>query len=54
MKKEKQLRIRITEEQLKRLMDRLVLTEINSRSEFVRTAIDDKLRKIDRNEKKQF
>lgn len=52
-KKGKQLRIRITEDQLNRLMDTLIIEEINSRSEFVRTAIDEKLKKTTINEGKK-
>jgi len=43
MKKEKHLRIRITESQFKRLIDNIVLTEEQSKSEFVRQAINEKL-----------
>jgi hypothetical protein len=43
MKKEKHLRIRITESQFKRLIDNVLLTEEKSKSEFIRQAINEKI-----------
>jgi hypothetical protein len=43
MKKEKHLRVRITETQFKQLIDNIILEEKKSKSEFVRQAINEKL-----------
>jgi hypothetical protein len=43
MKKEKHLRIRITESQFTRLIDTIHLTEEISKSEFIRQAINEKI-----------
>jgi hypothetical protein len=54
MKKEKHLRIRITESQFKRLVDTIILTEEKSKSEFVRQAITEKLEKTKNNGTKKI
>ena len=45
MNKQKHLRIRITESQLKNLIDNIILTEEKSKSEFIRKAINEKIEK---------
>ena len=52
MKKEKQIRIRINDEQFRQLMDTIIKSEMVSKSEFIRQAITDKIKKIERREKK--
>lgn len=51
MKKEKQIRIRINDEQF-RQMDTIIKSEMVSKSEFIRQAITDKIKKFKRHEKK--
>jgi hypothetical protein len=54
MKKEKHLRIRITESQFKRLIDNIILAEEKSKSEFVRQAINEKLERSKNNGTKKI
>jgi hypothetical protein len=49
MKKEKHLRIRITESQFTRLVDNIFLTKEKSKSEFVRQAIIEKIERTNTN-----
>ncbi len=51
MKKEKQIRIRINDEQF-RQMDTILKSEMVSKSVFIRQAITDKIKKFKRHEKK--
>ncbi len=51
MKKEKQIRIRINDEQF-RQMDTILKSEMVSKSEFIRQAINDKIKRFKRHEKK--
>lgn len=46
MKKEKHLRIRINESQMKQLVETIMTNDITSKSEFVRQAIKDKIEKL--------
>jgi Arc/MetJ-type ribon-helix-helix transcriptional regulator len=52
MKKEKQIRIRISNDQFHQLMDTIAKGEMVSKSEFVRQAINDKIKRHKRHEKK--
>lgn len=52
MKKEKQIRIRINDEQFRQLMDTIIKSEMVSKSEFIRQAINDKIKRFKRHEKK--
>ena len=49
MNKEKHLRIRITEQQLKNLVNTLITEDYTSKSDFVRQAITEKIQKIETN-----
>lgn len=46
MRKEKHLRIRVSENQMKQLIETIVAHDITSKSEFVRQAIKDKIEKL--------
>ena len=52
MKKENHIRIRINEEQFRQLMDTIIKSEMVSKSEFIRQAITDKIKKFKRRQKK--
>jgi hypothetical protein len=52
MKKEKHIRIRISNEQFRQLVDTIMKMESISKSEFVRQAIMDKIKKSKKHEKK--
>jgi metal-responsive CopG/Arc/MetJ family transcriptional regulator len=52
MKKEKHLRIRINNDQFRQLVDTIIKTESISKSEFIRQAIIEKIKKSNKHEKK--
>lgn len=53
MKKEKHLRIRLSEPQMKQLIQTITNKEKMTKSEFVRQAIMDKIKKYDSNENRR-
>jgi metal-responsive CopG/Arc/MetJ family transcriptional regulator len=52
MKKEKHLRIRINNDQFRQLVDTIIKTESISKSEFIRQAIIEKIKKSNKHKKK--
>ncbi len=52
MKKENHIRIRLNDDQFRQLMDSIIKSEMVSKSEYIRQAITDKIKKNKRREKK--